>query len=732
MAPRVPVYNQPVVQARPMPAPQLAYQNINVPAAAFDAGGAALAEGGRQLAQGADKMMSHALRMAEDDAKTAAGEALSAFQSSKRDMLFHKNDAYFRQTGRAAYDGYSALGPMLEEERQRMGANLSEAARRLYDQMSMRDVSGDMDSAARHAAAEREKWRDGVTVGLTDNAVAEAALYWSDPAKRDGALTAGRNAVLDRAAERGWEYDDPRLQAQLRGYDGKAAAAIVKRMAQDDPMAAKRYFDENQGKLSPEDYGTLSRLVEAQSRKHQIDQAYLGIVGAPRDIDARLMKVEGTGKNGRSSAEGYGQFTRDTWLDTVKRHAPDMADGKSDAQILAMRGDREFATRMVRSLRADNSKTLRGAGHDATPGNVYLAHFLGAGDAVKVLSAPDDAPIDTVVGSRSIAANPEVFAGIKNAGDMKRWAGDKMAGAVADSAATESRATVFEAQRTEALKIADPDIRDGVLSRLEHEYSVARTIDAQREREAKDRVLELVLTQKTDPTVVPVDLQKAAGPDFMNHMAQVWRQNGEARFDPDIENMLHEMSQRPDEFAQMDIGALYGTHDKSRVEYWQATQRAMNSRDMREQLKAQQRQPSYSLGVKVVDEMFPRAGKATDADKERNAKAKELVRNWVDGYHEDKGQAPKADDVYRYVRSLKLVEDAPFYRRDDQRIDALGTERSGAFPLRLGKDDLPDVSQATGVPAEILPQIADYLKSRRLPVTYENLIKTYNAGKKNG
>lgn len=742
--PKVPLYQQPVVQARPMPAPQLAYQQIDVPRGAFDAGGTALAEGGRQVMAAADRMAQHAMKMAEDDAKTAANEALSAFQSSKRDMLFHRDDAYFRQSGRAAYDGFSKLQPMLEEERQRMGANLPEAARRLYDQFSMRDLSGDLDAAARHAASEREKWRDGVTASTANNSMGEASQYWNDPVKRDGALTAGRNAIIDRATERGWGLDDPRTQAQLREYDSKSTAAVIKRMAQDDPMAAKRFFDEHQGKLAPEEYGTVAKLVESQSKKYQVDSELARIKGQGRtfdgvvvepgsDIDAQVLRVEGNGKNGRSSAEGFGQFTRDTWLDTVKRSAPEVAQGKSDDQLLAMRNDREFATRMVRSLREENAKALRQAGQDVTPGTTYMAHFLGAGDAVKVLSAPDDTPIGTVVQSRSIAANPEVFAGVKTVGDMKRWADGKMSGVVLDPTDPGSKVAVFEAQRAEAMRIADPDTRDHVLAKLEHEYSVARTIDAQREREAKDRVLDLVLTRKVDPMAVPVELQKAAGPDFMNHMQQVYRKNGEAAFNPDIENMLHEMSLRPEEFAQMDIGALYGQHDKQRVEYWQAQQRMLNSREVKEQIRAQQRQPSYANGIKVVDEMFPHAGKGvTQADKDRNAKAKEWVRNWIDGYHEDKGQAPKSDDVYRYVRSLKLVEDGPFYRKDQRRIDVLGTDAAGSFPVRLDKDTLPDVSSATGVPADVLPKVADYLKQRNLPVTYENLVKTYNAGKKNG
>ena len=41
---------------------------------------------------------------------------------------------------------------------------------------------------------------------------------------------------------------------------------------------------------------------------------------------------------------------------------------------------------------------------------------------------------------------------------------------------------------------------------------------------------------------------------------------------------------------------------------------------------------------------------------------------------------------------------------------------------------MPDIAKATGVPVEILPQVAEYLKTRKLPLTHEALTKAYEAG----
>jgi hypothetical protein len=69
---------------------------------------------------------------------------------------------------------------------------------------------------------------------------------------------------------------------------------------------------------------------------------------------------------------------------------------------------------------------LASAGIQPTPGNVYLAHFLGAGGARNVLSADPNTPLSQVVSADAIKANPEVLA-IRNktVGDLQNWANSK-------------------------------------------------------------------------------------------------------------------------------------------------------------------------------------------------------------------------------------------------------------------------------------------------------------------
>jgi hypothetical protein len=97
----------------------------------------------------------------------------------------------------------------------------------------------------------------------------------------------------------------------------------------------------------------------------------------------------------------------------------------SDAQILAQRGS-GVERPMLEKLTANNTAALQNAGIAPDPGNVYLAHFLGAGGATQVLSASPDASLVSIVGPKVIAANS--FLRGMTAGDVKAWADRKMAG----------------------------------------------------------------------------------------------------------------------------------------------------------------------------------------------------------------------------------------------------------------------------------------------------------------
>ena len=81
---------------------------------------------------------------------------------------------------------------------------------------------------------------------------------------------------------------------------------------------------------------------------------------------------------------------------------------------------------MIDLYAQENAEILRRAGAEINDANLYLAHFLGAGGASKVLRADRTTPVSEILGSDQIAANPTVLGDGATAGEVIDWARQKM------------------------------------------------------------------------------------------------------------------------------------------------------------------------------------------------------------------------------------------------------------------------------------------------------------------
>lgn len=125
-----------------------------------------------------------------------------------------------------------------------------------------------------------------------------------------------------------------------------------------------------------------------------------------------------------SSAAGLGQFINSTWLDMMKRYRPDLTEGKSQDQILALRTDPQLSREMTTNYASENAARLRSVGHEPTAGSTYLAHFAGPGTAIKLLNAEPGAPAAPIMGDAAVKSNP--FLANMTAGQLRSWADRKM------------------------------------------------------------------------------------------------------------------------------------------------------------------------------------------------------------------------------------------------------------------------------------------------------------------
>jgi hypothetical protein len=119
-----------------------------------------------------------------------------------------------------------------------------------------------------------------------------------------------------------------------------------------------------------------------------------------------------TAKNPRSTATGLGQFIEGTWLaiaPTVAQRLGQDISGMSRADVLALRTDPDWSKAAIQIYADQNRGALEPAlGRKVGEGDLRLAHGFGAGGARSLLTAPDDALVDSVVGPKVIAANPHL------------------------------------------------------------------------------------------------------------------------------------------------------------------------------------------------------------------------------------------------------------------------------------------------------------------------------------
>lgn len=145
---------------------------------------------------------------------------------------------------------------------------------------------------------------------------------------------------------------------------------------------------------------------------------------------ARIVHAESRGntkaKNPLSTATGLGQFIEDTWLRMISTYRPDLSRSLSRAAILDLRTDPTVGMEMLRNLTRENAAYLKGKGYDLSAGRLYLAHFLGAGGATEILSAPSDRAVADIVTPGAMRANP-FLAGMTSI-DIQNWATRKMTG----------------------------------------------------------------------------------------------------------------------------------------------------------------------------------------------------------------------------------------------------------------------------------------------------------------
>ncbi|WP_410824346.1 phage tail length tape measure family protein [Methylobacterium oryzisoli] len=214
---------------------------------------------------------------------------------------------------------------------------------------------------------------------------------------------------------------------------------------------------------------TLEQARTAEVKAYNVEnrERAKGSVSLPSDFVSGIIGAESSGddnaRNKMSTAAGAGQFIDETWLRLFKSVYSEMAATLKDSAILALRRNREYSVRMIEEYARENAAELQEAGFTATSRNLHLAHFLGAGGAIKMLRADPSANAAKILPAAA-ASNPEVFRrgnatvqDILNYGERRAVGGSSAAKASADrvrSMQAEAQAYDKGAEAVERLRAA--------------------------------------------------------------------------------------------------------------------------------------------------------------------------------------------------------------------------------------------------------------------------------------
>jgi hypothetical protein len=124
----------------------------------------------------------------------------------------------------------------------------------------------------------------------------------------------------------------------------------------------------------------------------------------------------------KGSAEGLFQFIDSTWLSTMKKYGSQagVAPGLDDKSLLAMKKDPRMNAMMGAFLAKENQNAIG----SSKQGDMYLAHFLGADAARKVIEGQS---LQSALGNKyaTAMANNPFMQGMSSA-DLRNWAEKKM------------------------------------------------------------------------------------------------------------------------------------------------------------------------------------------------------------------------------------------------------------------------------------------------------------------
>ena len=430
----------------------------NAPAAHFSA--AQLPDAGAPLAHAANQAFTKGQEMVNAQAKMlaemndlAADNALAQVKAFEQDLRVNPDMGYESLRGENALnrpDGKSLVdeydGYLMKRANEIKDTLKNDVQKSLFSQrlesirQTLRNKTGE------HLLSEGQKWKETSLNSQIDLAANSFTLSTSDE-ERDAAIKRAISAAKGLQNLNGW--DSETMQKKVMDASDKAIRQVI-----DDQIDKGNYAEARRLAIK---YGAFAHGETVVKARQKIEQAYQDQViedatanfkpgdviqipvntdsskaetGNPvHDAVSRIIGYESKNnpiaKNKKSTAEGLGQFIDSTWFHMVRKYRPDIANGKTNAQLKALKRNPALSREMTTRYVEENAALLKKHGFPVNVRNLYVMHFLGSGEGPKLLRADPNQPVSSFISAQSINANQKVLSG-KTAQQVLDWAARAM------------------------------------------------------------------------------------------------------------------------------------------------------------------------------------------------------------------------------------------------------------------------------------------------------------------
>lgn len=570
----------------------------NAPSAHFTAPsipdvGVEVTQAGNQAFSAGQEAVNAQMKMLAEMNDLAADNALAQVKAFEQDLRVNPNNGYGNLRGENAlnrpngqslvdeYDGYLMKRANEIKDTLKNDVQKSLFSQRLESiRQTLRDKTGE------HLLTEGREWKDTSLNTQIELAANSFSLSTTDE-ERDAAIERAISAARGLQDLYGW--DSETMQKKVMDASDKAISQVI-----DDKIDKGDYAEATRLAIQ---YGAFAHGDTVVKARQKIEQAYQDqiiedatanfkpgdVIQIPVNTDSskadtgnpvhdtvnRIIGAESGGdpnaKNKKSSAEGLGQFIDSTWFHMVRKYRPDIANGKTNAQLKALKRDPALSREMTTRYVEENAALLKKHGFPVNVRNLYVMHFLGSGEGPKLLRADPNQPVSSFISAQSINANQKVLSG-KTAQQVLDWAARAMKVSKGSGGGTSyvSIPTGDPVAMEKAIRQLPKNQQESVRANINRQISAYKEVEEQRKAQRDNAIAGIIETNGGNIQSVPRSAWAALTPEerrkFTDFGQSIKKNNEQELQDKYADDYL--LMQNPDVLSKMSEDSIIALRPK--------------------------------------------------------------------------------------------------------------------------------------------------------------------------